>query len=113
MPAVGLTPSGAVVAEDIRDLQGRSNHWPAALRRRRLPRRLLGVAFRTPAARRFEAIERALDLGDHSGRHARVAGRRLKLVVPEQCLDQPDIRAALQQMGRKAVAKRMQRQRLA
>ena len=30
MPAVGLTPSGAVVAEDVRDLQT----WPSHRRRR-------------------------------------------------------------------------------
>jgi hypothetical protein len=80
MPAVGLTPSRAVVAEDIRDLQGRSSHGPRRLRRPRL----LGVTSRTPAARRFQVIEWALDLGDYSRRHARVAGRRLKLVVSEQ-----------------------------
>jgi hypothetical protein len=33
--------------------------------------------------------------------------------MSEQRLNQPDIRAALEQMGRKAVAKRMQRDRLA
>src|SRR4029077_15447268 len=49
-----------------------------------------------------------LDLGNHSSRHATVAGRRLEFVVSEQRLNQPDIRAALQQMGREAVAKRMQ-----
>ena len=36
MPAVGLTPSSAVIAEDVRDLQSRSSHGgakaPAALR---------------------------------------------------------------------------------
>src|SRR5258708_38851329 len=26
MPTVGLTPSGAVIAEDVRDLHSRSNH---------------------------------------------------------------------------------------
>ena len=36
MPAVGLTPSRAVIAEDVRDLQSWSSHGPAALRRRRL-----------------------------------------------------------------------------
>src|SRR5260221_5228328 len=68
---------------------------------------------RTPAARRAQALQRALDLGNHPGRHAGVAGRRLELLVSEQCLNQPNIRAALKQMGRKAMAKRMQRDRLA
>ena len=44
---------------------------------------------------------------------ATVAGRRLKLVVSEQSLNYPNVRAALEQMGRKAVAKGMQRDRLA
>src|SRR5262249_33427872 len=79
--------------------------WPAALRRRRL----LGVSPRTLAARRAQAIERALDLGNHPGRNAGVAGRRVQLRVSEQRLNQPNVRAALKQMGREAVAKRMQR----
>src|SRR5580704_3023368 len=83
--------------------------WPAALWRRRL----LTVPPRTAAARRAQALQRALDLGNHSGRHAGVAGRRLELHVSEQCLNQPNIRAALKQMSREAVAKRMQRERLA
>ena len=48
MAAVGTTPSEAVVAEDIRDLQGRTGHWRCWLRRRALPRR-----------QRAEPIERA------------------------------------------------------
>jgi hypothetical protein len=46
-------------------------------------------------------------------RHAGVAGRGLKLVVSEQRLNHANVRAALEQMGRKAVAKRMQKDRLA
>jgi hypothetical protein len=38
----------------------------------------------TPAARRAQALQGALDLGDHSGCHATVAGRRLELVMSEQ-----------------------------
>src|SRR4029077_386485 len=81
--------------------------WPAALRRRRL----LGVSPRTLAARRAPAIEWALDLGNHPGGNAGVAGRRLQLLVSEQRLNHPNVRAALKQMGREAVAKRMQRER--
>src|SRR5207237_26719 len=66
----------------------------------------------TPAARRAQAHQRALDLGNHSGRHATVAGCRLELVVSEQSLNHANVRAALEQMGRKAVAKRMQGERL-
>src|SRR5215471_1915070 len=83
MAAVGLTPSRTVIAEDIRDLQSWSNHRPAALRRRRLP----AVSPRTPAPRGAEALQRALDLGNQSGCHAAVAGRRLELVMSEQRLN--------------------------
>src|SRR6516165_9472695 len=74
-------------------------------------RRLLGVSPRTLAARHAQAIERALDLGDQPGRNAGVAGRRLQLLVSEQRLNHANVRAALKQMGREAVAKRMQRAR--
>src|SRR5213593_4559680 len=58
MPAVGLTPSRAVIAENVRDLQSWSSHSRAVLRRRRL-----FVASHTPAARRAQALQGALDLG--------------------------------------------------
>src|ERR1700704_1364706 len=77
--AVGLTPSRTMVAENVRDLQSWSSHG------RRLWRRgLLPISPRAPAARRAQAIERALDLGNQSSRHATIAGRRLELVVSEQ-----------------------------
>src|SRR6516165_2858108 len=74
-------------------------------------RRLLGVSLRTLAARHAQAIKRALDLGDQPGGNAGVAGRRLQLLVTEQRLDHANVGAALKQMGREAVAKRMQRER--
>src|SRR5262252_6649129 len=74
-------------------------------------RRLLGVSPRTLAARHAQAIERALDLGDQPGCNAGVAGRRLELLVSEQRLNHANVGAALKQMGREAVAKRMQRER--
>src|SRR5262249_38950655 len=83
--------------------------WPAALRRRRL----LTVSLHTLAARRAEALQGAIDLGNQSDRHATVAGCRLKLGMSEQRLNQANVLAVLEQMGRKAVAKRMQRHRLA
>ena len=79
MAAVGLAPSGTVVAEDVRDLQSGSSHD-----RRLSRRRLLGVSPRRLAARRAQARERALDLGDKSCRHAGVASRRVELLVSEQ-----------------------------
>src|SRR3954447_6779600 len=74
-------------------------------------RRLLDVSPRTLAVRHAQAIERALDLGNHPGRNAGVAGRRLQLLVSEQRLNHSNVRAALEQMGCEAVAKRMQRER--
>jgi hypothetical protein len=85
--------------------------WHQSARRDAWDRRLLGVSPRTLAARHAQAIERALDLGDQPGRNAGVAGRRLQLLVSEQRLDHANVRAALEQMGREAVAKRMQRER--
>ena len=61
-----------------------------------------------PLVRAAEPRERALDGGDPACGHARVARRRVQLVVAEQSLDQPDIGAALEQMRGKAVAQRMQ-----
>src|SRR4029077_7741565 len=81
---------------------------PAALRRRRL----LTVPLRTPAARRTQTLQGAFDLGNHSDRHATVAGCRLRLGMSEQRLNDANVLAALEQMSRKAVAKRMQRDRL-
>ena len=74
-------------------------------------RRLFGVSLRTVTARRAQPIERALDLGNHSDRHATVAGCRLGLGMSEQRLNHANALAALKQMGREAVAKRMQRER--
>src|ERR1700756_2880078 len=83
--------------------------WPAALGRRRL----LAVSPHTPAARRAQVLQGALDFGNHSGRHATVACRRLEPLVSKQRLNDANVRAALEQVGREAVAKRMQRDRLA
>src|SRR5208282_294466 len=76
-------------------------------------RRFLSVSLCLPVARRVQALKRALDLGDHSGRHAGVASRRLELVVSKQRLNHPNVRAALEQMGREGMAKRMKGERLA
>jgi len=68
MAGVGTAPSGAVVAEDIRDLQGRTGH-----RRRRLRRRAL------PRPQRAEPIERAHHVAQHLARDVRIACRRVEL----------------------------------
>ena len=48
---------------------------------------------------------RSFDLGNHPDRHATLVGRRLKLGMSEQPLNHANVRTALQQMGREAVAK--------
>ena len=80
MAAVGFAPRGTVLAEDVREFENRPSHGRRALSRWRLP----GVPRRLPVARRDQARDRALDLGDESRRHAGVAGRRVQLLVSEQ-----------------------------
>ena len=63
-------------------------------------------------ARLRQQIERALDAGDHAGSDARVACRGVQFIVAQERLDDPDIGAALQQVGREAVAQRVQRHAL-
>jgi hypothetical protein len=58
MTGIGFTPCRAMVAEDVRDLQGGTGHD-----RRGLCRRLL---------QRSEPIQRAHDRADHVGGHLRV-----------------------------------------
>lgn len=54
-----------------------------------------------------EPIERARCPGDQSGRDLGVAGRGLQMGVTEHDLDDPDVGAALQQVGGKAMPKRV------
>src|SRR6516162_6325719 len=68
------------------------------------------VALRVCGAAR-SGRKRALDLGDHSNRHPGVVGCRLGLVVSNQRGNHADILAALEQMGREGMAKRMKRKR--
>jgi len=109
MPAVGLAPGRTVIAENVRDFQSWSSHG----------RRRYGAAgsllSRLVRLRRggAQVLQGAFDLGNHSGRHAGVAGRRLQPFVSEQRLNDANVPAALEQMSREAVAKRMQRERLA
>jgi len=108
MPRVSQTPSGAVVAEDVRDLQRWPGH-PTALRRRSFIRLVLTAPHFPLRLRQLR--ERALDGRDHAGGHARVTRRRLKFVVSEQSLDNSDVSTAFEQMGCEGMAKRMKRQR--
>src|SRR5712691_3885301 len=59
-----------------------------------------------------QQVERALDAGDHAGGDTRVARRRVQFVVTQKRLDDSNIGAALEQMGREAVAQRVQRHAL-
>src|SRR5204862_5493534 len=82
--AVGLTPSGAVVAENIRNLQSWTGHERRVLLRRLVLLALLG-----------QLIERAHHLGDQVGGDAGVVRRRIEALVAEQSLDHPDVELAL------------------
>jgi hypothetical protein len=86
-PALRSTECIAVAAEDVRHLQ-RGTHGAALLGRNYLDR---------------ERVERARCPGDQTGRDLRIAGRRLQMGMPEQDLDNPDVRAVLQKMRGKAV----------
>ena len=101
MATIGRAPRGTVVAEDVRELRT-VEPLPTALSRRQL----LEVPRRLPVARRDQARDRALDLGDESRRHACVARRRVQLLVSEQRLDQPDVLAVLEQMGGEGMTQR-------
>src|ERR1700756_910272 len=57
VPAVGLTPCRAVIAEDVRALQNWSSHSRWRYLRRRRP---FGALSPTPAARRAQALQGAL-----------------------------------------------------
>ena len=96
--AIGLTPSGAVVAEDIRNLQSWTGHEGRGLLGRLVLLALLA-----------QLIERAHHLGDQIGGDARVVRRRIEALVAEQSLDHPDIELALEQVGGKAMPQGVQR----
>jgi hypothetical protein len=70
VPGVGATPSEAVVAENIRDLQRWTRHGCGLLRRR-----VLSPAPSGSLARLRQQVERALDAGDYAGGDTRVARR--------------------------------------
>jgi hypothetical protein len=72
MAGIGCTPCGAVVAEDIRNLEGGPGHDRHRLRWRR------------PVGQRREAIERADDGADRGGGDVGVKRRGLELGVAEQ-----------------------------
>ncbi len=75
--AVGLTPRGTVVAEDVRDLQG----WPSHANGRLAGRRSAWA----------QSVEWARHRAERTGRDMRVARGRVELRVTEQDLDHADI----------------------
>jgi hypothetical protein len=87
VPRVGATPRGAVVAEDVRNLQRWTLHDPRPLRRR-LTLATSSGPLTWVLGRRLgklpQLVERARDAGDHAGRNTRVARCRLQLVVSER-----------------------------
>ena len=85
MAGIGIAPSRAMVAEDVRNLQRRTRHARRASGGRLV---LLDLA--------DEMIERAGDVADRSGRDLRVARRRVELGMSEQHLDHANIDVLLQ-----------------
>ena len=79
--------SMTMAAENIRHLQSGAHH-SRSVRRYHLQR---------------QSIQWALRPGDRARGHLSVARCRRQVVVSQQDLDNPNIRAALEQMGRKAV----------
>src|SRR5262245_55869689 len=98
VPGIGSAPRRPVVAEDVRDLQRWTGHGRGRLGRRRVFPALAGLLVRLR-----QQVERALDAGDHAGGNARVARRRFQFVVTQQRLDDSNVRATLEQVGREAV----------
>src|SRR5262245_40367280 len=90
---IGTTPSRAVIAEDLRDLQ----RWTTHVYRRLLRRVLLG-------GERRELIERAQHIAQNLARDVRVACRRVEFGMAESHLDYADIDTLLQKVGGERVA---------
>src|SRR3984893_6917368 len=98
MAGIGLTPCRSLDAENIRDLQRRAGHGPFR-RWRVFLVRLEVLAWLLPGvlAQLRQLVERALDVRDHAGGDARVAGRRVQFVMTQERPDVPDIGAAFEQ----------------
>ena len=92
MASIGFTPSGPVVAEDVRNLQNWTGH-----QRRALCGRLVLLGLET------EMLQRAHDRADGVGGDARVERRRVELRMSEQNLNHSDVGVLLQKMGCKTM----------
>src|SRR5258708_33513142 len=96
MTAVGMTPRGPVVAENVRDLQSWTGHVDP-LRWRLV---LLRHQWRQP-------VQWAYDLTDDVGGHLGVARRGVELGRPEQNLYHTNIDVVLEQVRAEAVSQRV------
>ena len=91
MTGVGFTPSRAVGAEDIRDLQGGASH------RRRLSRR-----------GERQILQGAFHLASERGGDVAIAGGVLDLLMSQEHWDDADVLVVLEPVGVKGVTQRMQ-----
>ena len=102
MTAVGLTPSGTVIAEDLRDLQTETGHGRAGL----LDRLRLSLGGRY---RQREAVERAFNAAQDVGGHVRVAGCRVQFGMSKKHLDGSHVDPGLHEMGAEGMPERVRR----
>ena len=93
----------AIAPEDVRDVQCWAGQGRDALRRR------LGLSGFSWAANVAWTADGAGSRCDHAGGDACVARRGIEPVITEQRLDDADVGAALQEVGREAVAQRVRR----
>src|SRR5262249_22774297 len=102
MAGMGLTPSRAMVAEDIRNLQSRARHKCRA-------------STRWPDLRELEhdMLQWAPDLADRLGGNLGIEYRGLEVGVTKQHLNHADVGVLLEQVGGEAVPQGMQRDALA
>src|ERR1700722_6372647 len=101
MTGIGLPPCRAMVAEDIRDLQGGASHDRRGLCRRLVLR-----------YQQSEPIQRAHDRADYVGCYLRVERGGIEPGMSEQNLDQTHIGFLFEQVGGKAVAQCVRRHSL-
>src|SRR5262245_5098527 len=92
---IGTTPSRAVIAEDLRNLQG----WTVHVYRRLLRRVFLG-------GERGELIERAQHIAQNLARDVGVACRRVELRMAQSHLNHANIDTLLQKVGGERVPQR-------
>ncbi len=102
MAAGGMTPSSAVIAENIRDLQ----RWTGQGRAGLLDRLRLSLG---GWCRQREAVEWALDGAQDVGGHVRVAGGRFQFGMSKKHLDDSHAGPGLHEMGAEGMPERVRR----